>query len=62
MAASCTSPSLEFPGEHGILEDIYAQVRAEERDIALQFLRGQQDISTRRMKKRKQIDDNADTT
>jgi len=55
-------PPLEFPGEHGILENIYAEVRAEESLITLQYLGGQQDIPTRRMKKRKQIDDNAGTT
>ena len=55
-------PPVEFAGEHGILEDIYAQVREEERFITLQFLRGQQDISTCRMKKRKQVDDTAGIT
>ena len=55
-------PPLEFPGEDGILEDIYAQVREEERLITLQFLRGQPDISTCRMKKRKQVDDTAGIT
>ena len=39
-------PPLEFLGEHGILENIYAQVRAEESLITLQYLGGQQDIPT----------------
>ena len=55
-------PPLEFPGEHGILTDIYAQVREEEQLISLQFLGGQQDVSTCRMKKRKQVDDTAGIT
>ena len=52
-------PPLEFPSEHGILTGIYAQVREEEQLISLQFLGGQQDVSTCRKKKRKQVDDTA---
>ena len=48
---------LEFPGEHGILSGIYAQVREEEQVISLQFIGSQQDVSTCRIKKRKQVDD-----
>ena len=51
-AATSTSPSLEFPGEQGIFSDIYAQVREEEQVISLQF-----NVSTYRIKKRKQVDD-----
>jgi len=47
----------EFPGEHGILSGIYAQVREEVQVISLQFLGSQQDVSTCRIKKRKQVDD-----
>ena len=58
MAATSTSPSLqEFPGEHGILSGIYAQVREEEQVISLQFVGSQQDVSNCRKKKRKQVDD-----
>jgi len=63
MAATSTSPSLqEFPGEHGILSGIYAQVREEEQVISLQFIGSQQDVLTRRIKKRKQVDDATATT
>ena len=51
------APPLEFPGEHGILSGIYAHVREEEQVISLQFIGSQQDVSTRRIKKRKQVDD-----
>ena len=51
------APPLEFPGEHGILSGIYAQVREEEQVISLQFIGSQQDVSTCRIKKRKQVDD-----
>jgi len=51
------APPLEFPGEHGIFTDIYAQVREEEQVISLQFIGSQQDVSTYRTKKRKQVDD-----
>ena len=47
----------EFPGERGILSGIYAQVREEVQVISLQFLGSQQDVSTCRIKKRKQVDD-----
>lgn len=50
-------PPIEFPGEHGILTDIYAQVREEEQVISVQFLGSQRDASTSRAKKRKQVDD-----
>jgi len=43
--------------KHGILSGIYAQVREEEQVISLQFIGSQQDVSTRRIKKRKQVDD-----
>ena len=55
-------PALEFPSEHGILTGIYAQVREEEQLISLQFICSQQDVSTCRMKKRKQVDDTAAIT
>ena len=48
--------------EHGILSGIYAQVREEEQVISLQFIGSQQDVSTRRIKKRKQVDDAPATT
>ena len=44
------APPLEFPGEHGILSGIYAQVREEEQVISFQFIGSQQDVSTRRIK------------
>ena len=47
---------LEFPGEQGMLTNIYAQVREEEQVILLQFIGSQQDVSMRRRKKRKQVD------
>ena len=50
-------PPLEFPGEHGIFTDMYAQVREEEQVISPQFTCSQQDISMRRRKKRKQVED-----
>ena len=55
------APPLEFPGEHGILSAIYAQAREEEQVISFQFIGSQQDVSTRRIKKRKQVDDAATT-
>ena len=48
---------MEFPGEHGIFTDMYAQVREEEQVISLQLTRSQEDVSMRRRKKRKQVDD-----
>ena len=51
------APPLEFPGEQGMFIDMYAQVREEEQVISLQFTRSQQDVSMRRRKKRKQVDD-----
>ena len=51
------APPLEFPGEQGMFTDMYAQVREEEQVISLQFIGSQQDISKRRRKKRKQVDD-----
>ena len=50
-------PPLQFPGEEGILSCIYDQVREEEHVISVQFLGSQQDVSTSRMKKRKQVED-----
>ena len=51
------APPLEFPGEQGMFNDMCAQVREEEQVISLQFTRSQQDVSKRRRKKRKQVDD-----
>ena len=51
------APPLEFPCEQGMFIDMYAQVREEEQVISLQFTRSQQDVSMRRRKKRKQVDD-----
>ena len=51
------APPLEFPGEQGMFTDMYAQVREEEQVISLQFTCSQQDVSKRRRKKRKQVDD-----
>ena len=51
------APPLEFPGEQGMFTDMYAQVREEEQVISLQFICSQQDVSKRRRKKRKQVDD-----
>ena len=48
---------LEFPGEQGMLTNMYAQVREEEQVISLQFIGSQQDVSMYRRKKRKQVDD-----
>ena len=50
-------PPLKFPSEEGILSCIYDQVRQEEHVIAVQFLGSQQDVSSSRMKKRKQVED-----
>ena len=49
------APLLEFPGEQGMLTNMYAQVREEEQVIA--FMCSQQDVSKSRRKKRKQVDD-----
>ena len=52
------APPLEFPGEQGMLTNMYAQVREEEQVISLlQFIGSQQDVSKCRRKKRKQVDD-----
>ena len=51
------APPLEFPGEQGMFTDMYAQVREKEQVMSLQFICGQQDVSKRRRKKRKQVDD-----
>ena len=51
------APPLEFPGEQGMLTNMYAQVREEEQVILLQFIGSQQDVSKSRRKKRKQVDD-----
>ena len=51
------APPLEFPGEQGMFTDLYAQVREEEQVISLQFTGSQEDVSKRRRKKRKQVDD-----
>ena len=51
------APPLVFPGEQGIFTDMYIQIREEEQVISLQFLGSQQDVSKRRRKKRKQVDD-----
>ena len=51
------APPLDFPGEQGMFTDMYAQAREEEQVISLQFICGQQDVSKRRRKKRKQVDD-----
>ena len=50
-------PPLQFPCEEGILTCIYDQVRGEEHVISVQFLGSQQDVSTSRKKKRKQVED-----
>ena len=52
-------PRLEFPGEQGIFIDMYAQVREEEQVISPQFTRNQEDVSMRRRKKRKQVEEGA---
>ena len=57
-ALAVTDP-LEFPGEQGIFIDMYAQVREEEQVISPQFTRKQEDVSMRRRKKRKQVEDGA---
>ena len=51
------APPLEFPGEQGMLTDMYAQLREEEQVISLQFICSQQDVSKCRRRKRKQVDD-----
>ena len=52
------APPLEFPGEQGLFTDMYAQVRGgRTKVISLQFTCGQQDVSKRRRRKRKQVDD-----
>ena len=51
------APPLVFPGEQVVLTNMYAQVREEEQVISLQFRCSQQDVSKRRRKKRKQVDD-----
>ena len=48
---------LEFPGEQGIFIDMYTQVREEEQVISPQFTRNQEDVSMRRRKKRKQVEE-----
>ena len=53
------APPLEFPGEQGMFIDMYAQVREEEQVISPQFTRNQQDVSMRRRKKRKRVEDGA---
>ena len=50
-------PSLKFPDEQGMFIDMYAQVGEEEQIKSLQFTRSQKDVSMRRRKKRKQVDD-----
>ena len=50
-------PPLQFSCEKGILMCIYDQVREEEHVISVQFLGSQQDVSTSRKKKRKQVED-----
>eukprot|EP00434_Breviolum_minutum_P025558 symbB.v1.2.022582.t1/scaffold1981.1/size93869/5 len=55
------APPLVFPGEHGIVSDMYTQVREEEQVIHPQFIGSQQDVSKSRKKKRKQADDDAAT-
>ena len=55
--AATPAPPLEFPGEQGMFTDMYTQVREEEQVISLQFICSQQDVSKRRRKKRKQVDD-----
>ena len=57
MTVTPTSSTLEFPGEQGMFIDMYAQVREEEQVISPQFTRSQQDVSMRRRKKRKQVED-----
>ena len=52
-------PPLEFPGEQEIFLDMYAQVREEEQIISPLFTRSQEDVSMRRRKKRKQVEDSA---
>ena len=51
------APALEFPGEQGMFIDMHAQVREEEQVISPQFTRSQQDVSMRKRKKSKQVDD-----
>ena len=55
------APPLVFPGEHGIVSNMYTQVREEEQVINPQFIGSQQDVSKSRRKKRKQADDDAAT-
>ena len=52
-------PPLEFPGEQEIFLDMYAQVQEEEQIISPPFTRSQEDVSMRRRKKRKQVEDSA---
>ena len=54
---SMPGPPLQFPCEEGILTCIYDQVREEEHVMSVQFLGSQQDVSTSRKKKRKQVED-----
>ena len=53
------APPLEFPGEEGIFLDLYAQLREEEQFITPQFTCTQPDVSMRKRKKRKQVEDGA---
>ena len=48
---------MKLPNEEGIHKCIYDQVRQEEQIIAVQFLGSQQDVSSCRLKKRKEVED-----
>ena len=55
-------PPMKFPSEEEILKCIYDRVWQEEHVIAVQFLGSQQDVSSCRLKKRKQVEDAAPCT
>ena len=59
LAVRQPDPPLEFPGEQGMFIDMCAQVREEEQVMSPQFTRNQQDVSMRRRKKRKQVEEGA---
>ena len=43
-----TAPLLEFPAEHKIFSDIYAQVRKEEQSHIVAFIGNQQDVQNKK--------------
>ena len=53
------APPFQFPGEEEIFLDLYAQVGEEVQIISPQFTCAQQDVSMRKRKKRKQVEDGA---